>query len=322
MGRDMELRRVGDSGLTVSAVGLGCNNFGSRMDEAAVVDVVGAALDSGIVLFDTADTYGSTPGESEELLGRALGGRRDDVIVATKFGHSMKGRNGPDFDARGSRRYIVTAVEASLRRLRTDRIDLLQMHSPDELTPIEETLAALDDMVRAGKVRYIGTSNFAGWQVADADWTATTNGWSRFVCAQNGYSLLNRAADAELVPALERFGIGLLPYFPLEHGLLTGKYHQGQAPPADSRLARHTHARVLARADWRRIEAVRKFATARDCSMVEIAVGWLLAQPVVASVIAGATTAVQVRANVAAARWVPTADELAELDGITRALPA
>jgi aryl-alcohol dehydrogenase-like predicted oxidoreductase len=191
------------------------------------------------------------------------------------------------------------------------------MHSPDELTPIEETLSALDDLVRAGKVRYIGSSNFAGWQVADADWTATTNGWSRFVCAQNGYSLLNRAADAELVPALGHFGIGLLPYYPLEHGLLTGKYHQGQAAPADSRLARQTHAHVLARADWKRIDALREFAAARDRSMVEVAVGWLLAQPVVASVIAGATAADQVLANVAAARWVPTTDELAELDGIT-----
>ncbi|MET0741573.1 MAG: aldo/keto reductase [Candidatus Nanopelagicales bacterium] len=312
----MGTRRLGDSGLTVSVVGLGCNSFGTRMDEDAVVEVVSAALDSGIFFVDTADTYGSVPGQSEELLGRALGGRRDDVIVATKFGNSMKGVNGPDFNARGSRRYIANAVEASLRRLRTDRIDLLQMHNPDQLTPIEETLSALDDMVHAGKVRYIGSSNFAAWQVVDANWTAKTGG-SRFISAQNGFSLLNRAAEAELVPALVRFGVGLLPYFPLEHGLLTGKYREGQPPPPGSRLGREEYQRVLARADWTRIEAVRGFAQARDLSMVDVAIGWLLAHSVVGSVIAGATTAEQVRANARAGAWQPTVEEAAELDDIS-----
>src|SRR4029453_3438537 len=224
-------RRLGDSGLVVSVVGIGCNNFGRKLDADGTREVVDAALDAGITLFDTADIYGTPHGTSEELLGAALKGRRDEIVLATKFGMNMEGLNGNDFGARGSRRYIVRAVEASLRRLETDYIDLYQLHEPDPATPIEETLAALDDLVRSGKVRYIGHSNFSGWQAADAAWVAQTRHLPPFVSAQNRYSLLNRGVETELVPALERFGLGLLPFFPLEMGLLTGKYRRGDAPP-------------------------------------------------------------------------------------------
>jgi aryl-alcohol dehydrogenase-like predicted oxidoreductase len=216
----MTYRRLGDSGLVVSVVGIGCNNFGRKLDLDGTRAVVDAALDAGINFFDTADIYGEPQGGSEELLGAALKGRRDDVVVATKFGMDMGGMNGPDFGARGARRYIARAVEASLRRLGTDHIDLYQMHEPDPGTPIDETLAALDDLVRAGKVRYLGNSNFAGWQIADADWTASSQGRARFISAQNHYSLLERSAEAEVVLACERFGLGLLPFFPLANGLL------------------------------------------------------------------------------------------------------
>ncbi|WP_460435078.1 aldo/keto reductase [Angustibacter speluncae] len=300
--------------MAVSVVGLGCNNFGGRIDADATDAVVGTALDEGITLFDTADVYGGTPGRSEELLGRALGRRRHEAVVATKFGLDLQGANGPDWGARGSRRYVRTAVEASLRRLGTDWIDLYQLHTPDPLTPLEETLAALHELVVEGKVRYVGSSNLAGWQVVDADWTARTSGLTPFVSAQNEYSLLDRSAEDELVPACEQVGVGLLPYFPLASGLLTGKYRRGEDAPGGTRLA--SRPERLAAADFDRIEAIGRFADERGVSMLDVAIGGLAAQPAVASVIAGATTPEQVRANVAAGCWQPTADDLAALDEV------
>ncbi|GAB3798386.1 aldo/keto reductase [Micromonospora zhanjiangensis] len=317
---DMTYRRLGDSGLVVSAVGIGCNNFGRKLDADGTRAVVDAALNAGINFFDTADIYGEPHGGSEELLGAALKGRRDDVVVATKFGMDMDGMNGPDHGARGARRYVVRAVEASLRRLGTDHIDLYQMHEPDPGTPIEETLRALDDLVRAGKVRYLGNSNFAGWQIADADWTAQAAGLTRFVSAQNHYSLLERTVETEVVPACERFGLGLLPFFPLANGLLTGKYRRDEQPPAGSRLAGGgRYAQRLAAADWDTIEAIGAYAAERDLTMLQVAIGGLAAQPAVTSVIAGATTADQVRANAAAGSWQPSDEDLAALREILAA---
>jgi len=238
--------------------------------------------------------------------------------VATKFGSDMKGTNGPDYGARGARRYVRRAVETSLKRLRTDRIDLYQLHFPDPVTPLEETLSVLTDLVREGKVRYVGCSNLAGWQIADADWIARTSGFERFVSAQNEYSLLNRSIEADVVPAAAHFGLGVLPYFPLERGLLTGKYHRGQEAPVGSR-ARSGPAPWLESADWDRIEGLATYAEARDLSLLDVAIAGLAAQPAVACVISGATSGDQVRANAAAIRWVPTADDLAELDELTGA---
>ena len=316
---DMTYRRLGSSGLAVSLVGIGCNNFGRKLDLGATQAVVDAAIDCGITLFDTSDSYGSPQGASEEFLGAALkaNGRRDDVIVATKFGSPVGGLNGPDWDARGSRRYIVRAVESSLRRLGTDHIDLYQIHRPDPQTPIAETLSALDDLVRSGKVRYIGSSNFAGWQVADAAWTALTAHTTAFVSAQNEYSLLERKADADLIPACRRFEVGLLPYFPLANGLLTGKYRRDETPPG-SRLSREQFAPYLARAPWEVIEKLEAYAQERSRSILDVAIGGLAAMPTVASVIAGATTPEQVRANAAAGAWTPTGEDVAQLDAITR----
>ncbi|HKT02681.1 MAG TPA: aldo/keto reductase [Rugosimonospora sp.] len=312
----MRYRRLGGSGLAVSVVGLGCNNVGRKLDLDGTRAVVDAAIEQGINLFDTADVYGEPRGASEELLGTALAGRRDEVVVATKFGMDMGGANGDDLDARGSRRYLARAVEASLRRLKTDYIDLYQIHRPDPLTPIGETLSALDDLVRAGKVRYLGHSNFAAWQLADADWTARSAHLNRFVSAQNEYSLLRRSVEAELVPACERFGLGLLPFFPLASGLLTGKYRRGAAAPAGTRMAMDRYARWYARADWDTIEALTAFADKRGLTLLDVAIGGLAAKPAVTSVIAGATSAEQVAANVAAGRWVPGPEDLAELDAI------
>ncbi len=303
----MTFRRLGRSGLTVSAVGLGCNAFGRGIDERQSAAVVHAALDAGITLFDTADAYGD--GESERFLGAALGSRRDEVIVATKFGADMRGANGPDWGARGSRRYIRRAVESSLRRIGTDWIDLYQYHFPDSMTPIEETLAALSELVAEGKVRYVGSSNFAGWRVVDADWVARTAGYPRFISAQNKYSLYDRAAEAELVPACERVGVGILPYFPLEHGLLTGKYRRDAPAPAGTRLADRTGP--LDNADFDRIEALERYAAERGVTILDVAIGGLAAKPAVASVIAGATKPEQVVANAAAGAWQPASgDEL------------
>jgi aryl-alcohol dehydrogenase-like predicted oxidoreductase len=299
-------------------VGLGCNSFGRRLDAAQTQAVVDAAIDCGITLFDTADIYGDPAGASEELLGTALkaNGRRDDILIATKFGSPMGGTNGPDWDARGARRYINRAIEASLRRLDTDYIDLYQIHRPDPETPIEETLSALDDLVRSGKVRYLGSSNFTGWQVADAAWTARTAHLTPFVSAQNEFSLIERAPEEDLIPACEAFGVGLLPYFPLGNGLLTGAYRRGEIP-AGTRLTQPRYAEYVANAPWDVIEAVAGFAEERGLSMVDVAIGTLAAKPAVGSVIAGATSPEKVRANAAAGAWIPTDDDLARLDTIT-----
>ena len=312
-------RRLGNSGLVVSPTGLGCNNLGRAgavtEDLAGTQRVISAALDVGVTLFDVADMYGKPHGRSEELLGAALGSRRGDVVIATKFGLSMDGANGPDFDARGSRRYIRIAVEASLRRLNTDWIDLYQLHTPDSGTPIAETLAALDELVKEGKIRYLGHSNFAGWQLADAAWTARDGGYQPFISAQNEYNLLNRAVEDELLPAARKFGVGVLPFYPLANGLLTGKYRR-DSQPADSRLAKFK-PQLIESAPWDRLEALAAFAAARGITMLELTFGWLLSHPEVSSVIAGATTAEQITANAAAATaWQPDAAELAEIDGI------
>jgi aryl-alcohol dehydrogenase-like predicted oxidoreductase len=293
-------------------VGLGCNNFGRRIDLDQTRVVVRAAIDAGITLFDTADIYG----DSEDFLGEVLGKERESIVLATKFGMSMQGRLGPDWDARGSRRYIRTAVESSLRRLRTDWIDLYQMHAPDAKTPIAETLAALQELVTEGKVRYIGCSNFAGWQVADAAWTARDAVSTPFISAQNHYSLIERGAEAELLPACERFGLGMLPFYPLANGLLTGKYTRGQGAPEGTRLVGREGELSDARFD--KVDALQSFADERGISLLDVAIGGLAAKPAVASVIAGATKPEQVLANVAAGSWRPSREDLKALD----ALPA
>ena len=314
----MRHTRLGRSGLTVSVVGLGCNNLGrpgtATLEQAGTDEVVHAALDAGITFFDVADIYGAEPGLSEERLGRALGARRDEVVIGTKFGMDMGGVAGDDGGARGSRRYIVRAVEDSLRRLGTDWIDLYQFHTPDPATPIEETLRALDDLVRAGKVRYVGHSNRAGWQIAQAEYVARELGVERFVSAQNHYNLLDRRAELEVVPAAAEFGLGVLPYFPLANGLLTGKYSQGDAPEG-SRLS-HVRQNMVADADLEQLAAFGRFARERGITEVQAAIGWLAAQGPVSSVIAGATRAAQVVENAAAADWLATADDLAELDAL------
>ena len=309
---EMTYRRLGGSGLVVSTVGLGCNNFGMRIDADATNDVVHAALDAGVTLFDTSDSYG----ESEVLLAAALGDRRDEVVIATKFGSDLKGANGPDWGARGGRRYIRRAVERSLRRLGTDWIDLYQLHMPDPDTPIDETLGALTDLVHEGLVRYIGSSNFAGWQIADAAWTADTGGFEHFVSAQNQYSLLERDVEDEVIPACERFGVGMLPYFPLASGLLTGKYQRGDAPPEGGRIAAWGMTGLLSDANFDVVEALQTYAAERDLSLLDVAIGGLAARPTVDSVIAGATSPEQIKANVAAGAWVPDTSDLAALDTV------
>jgi aryl-alcohol dehydrogenase-like predicted oxidoreductase len=315
---DMTYRPLGDSGLMVSAVGIGCNAFSVRVDGDGVRDILAAARDNGVTLLDTSDTYGQPKGGSEELIGEALKGQRDAFVLATKFGMDMQGANGEDHGVRGSRRYIRRAVEASLRRLQTDHIDLYQLHTPDPVTPIEETLSTLTDLVHEGKIGYLGCSNFAGWQVADADWTSRTSGLERFVSVQNRYSLLDRTVEDEVVPACEQYGLGILPFFPLEYGLLTGKYRRGEDAPAGSRAALTPDRRAwLDNADWDRIEALEKYAAERGISVLDVAIAGLAAQPAVASVISGATSGDQVRANTAALRWEPTEADLVELDAIT-----
>ncbi|QXC60762.1 aldo/keto reductase [Aquihabitans sp. G128] len=290
-------RRLGTSGLVVSTVGLGANNFGMRLDRKASAEVIHAAVDAGITLIDTSDSYS----DSEDFLGEALEGKRDQVVLATKFGSALRdGRNGPDWGARGSRRYIRTAVESSLRRLRTDRIDLYQLHFPDAATPMAETLAALTELVHEGKVLYVGSSNLKPWQVADAEWLARDLGLERFVSAQNEYSLLDRRVEAELVPALEHYGIGLLPYFPLASGLLTGKYKRGEVAAEGTRVAAWGMQAALTDAKFDVVEGLEAYAAERGITLLDVAFGALAAQPAVASVIAGATSPAQVQANVAA----------------------
>lgn len=315
---EMEYRRLGRSGLSVSVVGLGCNNLGrsgtATESQEGTNAIVHAALDSGITLFDTADTYGREPGLAETRLGKALGTRRDEVVVATKFGMDAGGANGRDFGARGSRKYIMQSVEASLGRLGTDYIDLYQFHTPDDLTPIDETLAALDDLVASGKVRYIGHSNRAGWQIADAEFTARSGGYTRFISSQNHYNLLDRRAELEVLPASNAYGLGVLPYFPLANGLLTGKYTSRQAP-GGSRLS-HSRQNLLDKVDFDQLSELSDFASARELTPVQVAFSWLAAQDPVSSVIAGATRVEQIHQNAAAAQWKPDAEDLAELDRI------
>jgi aryl-alcohol dehydrogenase-like predicted oxidoreductase len=310
----MRYRTLGDSGLLVSVVGLGCNNFGGRLDVSGTRAVVDAAIDAGITLFDTAEMYGGQGG-SERALGEVLQGRRDKVVLATKFGHRMIDMGyGPAAGAKGGRGYIRLAVEKSLERLRTDYIDLYQLHTPDPSTPIEETIAALDELVKEGKVRYLGHSNLPGWQLADAAHKAKEAARTPFISSQNHWSLLERGAEAEVVPAAAAFGLGVLPYFPLANGLLTGKVRRGQDAPEGSRIATRSHLITDEKLDT--VEALIAWGQARGVSLLDIAVGGLAAQPGCSSVIAGAMTAEQVKANAAAGEWEPSAAELAEIDEI------
>ena len=303
----MQTRTIGSLNATV--VGLGCNNFGTRIDAAATERVVRAALDAGVRFFDTADIYGA--GRSEEFLGRALGGRRREVVIATKFGKPM-----PD-GSRGARpAYVRSAADASLRRLGTDVIDLYQLHEPDPSVPIAETLGALQDLVSAGKVREIGCSNFSATQIREAEDAAAATGAVRFASVQNEYSLLDRGAESEVLPECERRAIGFLPYYPLASGLLTGKYRPGARPPEGSRLSGGRYADELNDENLRIVEALRAFAESRRRSLLELAFGWLLSRPAVVSVIAGATRPDQVGANVAAAKWRLDDVELAAIDRI------
>jgi aryl-alcohol dehydrogenase-like predicted oxidoreductase len=311
----MEYKNLGRSGLQVSLVGLGCNNFGRRLDQQGTTAVVEKAIELGVTLFDTADVYGPG-GLSEEYLGVALKPHRRNVVLATKFMGPMG--EGPLWSG-GSRRYIFEAVEASLRRLNTEYIDLYQIHFPDVRTPIEETMRALDDVVRAGKVRYIGCSNFAGWQVVESQWVARTEHLSPFVSAQNQYNLLDRRIERELVPACDKYGLGILPYFPLASGFLTGKYEEGKPAPEGTRLAAMPGSeRFLNDANFATLSGLRGFAESKGRSMLELAIGWLASQPHVGSVIAGATRPEQVEQNVAAAEWKLSVEERAEVDRITR----
>ena len=313
----MELRNLGRSGLLVSVVGLGCNNFGGRSGFEDSQAVVHKALDLGITLFDTADMYGNRGG-SEDYLGRILGPRRKDIVLATKFGMAM----GDSPEQRGaSRRYIMAAVEASLKRLRTDWIDLYQLHQPDPRTPIEEALRALDDLVRQGKVRYVGCSNLPAWQVVEAQWTARHHNLAAFISAQDEYSLLERRIERELLPALRAYGLGLLPYYPLAGGLLTGKYRRGAPPPADTRMAKNSAyaQRVMTEANLDAVDRLAAFARERGRTPLDLAFSWLASQPAVASVIAGASRPEQVEENVRAVGWALSPEELDEIDSLAPA---
>jgi aryl-alcohol dehydrogenase-like predicted oxidoreductase len=312
----VEFRRLGDSGLVVSAVGLGTNNFGGRLQDEAARAVLNEALEEGVTLIDTADIYGRGSdeglGASESQLGRLLAGRRQNLVLATKFGFAM---GESVYEKGASRGWIERAVEGSLRRLRTDYIDLYQLHTPDPETPIEETLRALDDLVRAGKVRYTGTSNLAAWQIVDADWAARANRLSRPISAQMHYNLLVRGIQAEVIPACRKLGLGIIPYFPLESGFLTGKYRAGVE--GRGRLVESARAReVLTEANFARLENLERFATERGHHVLDLAFGWLLSQTIVGSVIASASTPAQVKANVEAAAWRLSGDEMDEVGGL------
>ncbi|MET4156830.1 aldo/keto reductase [Agromyces sp. PvR057] len=311
-------RTVGRSGLVVSEVGVGASTFGrsgmAATSQRAADEIVGRALELGITYFDVADAYGDEPGQSESILGRALGDRRDRVVIGSKFGVPLRGLNGDDWGVRGSRRYIRRAVEGSLTRLRTDYLDLYQIHVPDSETPVEETLSVLDDLVREGKILYAGSSNFAAWQVAEAEHVARANRSTRFISATNEYSLLWRDPERELLPALEHYGVGFFPYFPLQNGLLTGKY-RADAAPAGAKIT-NLKAHLFDRAPWDALERYRSFAAERGVSETALAIGWLLARPAVSSVIAGVTRPEQLDANLEAAAWRPSPDDLAELSAI------
>ncbi|MFE1645533.1 aldo/keto reductase [Microbacterium sp. P01] len=311
------LRRVGASGLLVSAVGLGCNNFGRPGTRTESLEgtraVLDAAIDAGVTFLDTADMYGGEPGLSERLMGEALRGRRDQVVLATKFGHPGRDMGHPISQAKGSRSYIRWAVDASLTRLQTDRIDLYQLHVPDPDTPVEETIAALDDLVREGKICYYGHSNLAGWQIAEAAHAGSPG--LRFVSAQNHYSLLARGAEREVLPAVRRYGLGFFPFFPLYNGLLTGKFTRQGGPESSRIMMQRPH--LWRDAPWDALEAYQRFCDDRGISMLDATLGWLLAQEGLSSVIAGATSAEQVTANAqAATRWTPTAEDLNAVDDL------
>ena len=313
----MRYRSLGNSGLVVSVVGLGCNNFGRRLDTDATRAVVDAAIEAGVTLLDTAESYGGG-GRSEEILGEVLTGRRDQVVLATKFGgRGVDMGYGPAAGAKGGRSYIMRAAEQSLRRLRTDYIDLYQLHAPDPATPIEETLTALGELVNQGKVRYIGHSNFSGWQLAEAASVARELGTAPFISAQNHWSLLERGSEAEVVPAAVHYGLGVLPYFPLANGLLTGKVRRGQQPPEGSRLAGRRDYITDQKLD--KVEALIRWANEHSLTILDVAIGGLAAQPGCSSVIAGAMSGDQVKANAEAATWLPSAEELTELDRIVPA---
>ena len=311
----MEFRNLGRSGLKVSAIGLGCNNFGGRLDLAGTQAVIHAAFDAGITLFDTADVYGDKGG-SEALMGEVIGPIRQQIVLASKFAAPM---NAAETLKGGSRRYIMQAVEASLTRLKTDYLDLYQMHRMDPDTPIEESLRALSDLVQQGKIRYFGCSNFSAWRVVEAQWTARALGLPGFICAQDEYSLVKRDHEADLIPALTEYGLGLLPYFPLASGLLTGKYRRNQPMPEGARLTNTQRLadRYLSERNWLISEKLADFAEARGHTALELAFSWLLARKPVASVIAGATKPEQIAQNVAAGGWMLSAEELAEVDQIT-----
>ena len=310
----MHYRSLGESGLQVSVVGLGCNNFGGRLDVDRSRAVVDAAIEAGITLFDTSDTYGGGGG-SESALGEILGRRRDQIVLATKFGHQHADMGyGPAAGGKGGRAYIRRSVTESLRRLRTDHIDLYQLHTPDPVTPVAETIAALHELVAEGKVRYVGHSNFSGWQLADAAHLAAEAGHTPFISAQNHWSLLERQAEAEVVPAARHFSLGVLPYFPLANGLLTGKVRQGQEIPQGTRLAGRQG--YVTQEKLAKVEALISWAQAHGVTILDVAIGALAAQPGCSSVIAGATSPEQVKANAAAGEWTPSAGDLAEIDGI------
>jgi aryl-alcohol dehydrogenase-like predicted oxidoreductase len=311
----VEQRNLGRSGLIVSAVGLGCNNFGGRIDLAATRAVVHRALDLGITFFDGADTYGPD-GSSEEYLGRILTGRRHQIVLGTKFGRPMD-REGRLQGA--SRRYIMQAAEASLRRLNTDYIDLYWQHIADPRTPVEETMRALDDLVRQGKVRYVACSTLAAWQVVEANWTARSQSLSPFIACQERYNLLDRGYERDMAPMVEACGLGLVPFSPLADGLLTGKYRRGAPLPPGARLTSNQRAaeRTLTERNWAKVEHLVAFCEERGCSLLQLAFAWLLRRPAVASVIAGATTPEQVAANVAAAQWPLSRKDMDEIDRLT-----
>ena len=309
----MKMKPLGNSGLEVSSVGIGCMMFGSMCDEAKTREIVDAALDAGVNFFDTADIYGGPHGKSEELLGRALGARRKDVIIGTKFGAGGRGaaENG------GSRDYILQAVEKSLALLGTDYIDLYQHHFPDAGTPVEETLRALEDLVQQGKVRHVGCSNYSGELLGSAGEIAAQQNLSPFVTAQNRYSLLSRDIEADLVPVAQAQGVGILPYFPLESGLLTGKYRKGRPLPEDSRFAKWGGGGGFVSDErWDIVEGLAKLGEKENLSVLDLAIGWLAAQPFVASVIAGVTRPSQVKANIAAASWAPNPLQLEQIERV------
>jgi aryl-alcohol dehydrogenase-like predicted oxidoreductase len=312
----MEMKPLGNSGIQVSAVGVGCMNFGMMCDQDTANEIVAAAIDSSVNFFDVAYIYGGPHGKAETLLGKALGSRREDIVLATKFGAKLGGGGGAA-EHGGSRDHIMDAVETSLKRLDTDYIDLYQHHFPDTGTPIEETLRALDELVKQGKVRAIGCSNYSGTQLSEAGKLAAAENISAYVTAQNRYSLLFRGIEEDLVPVAESQQVGILPYFPLESGLLTGKYKPDQKAPADTRFGKWGGGGVFASEErYAIVEKLAEYGQRIDRSVLDIAIGWLAAQPHVASVIAGVTKPEQIRQNVAAASWRPTVDDIAAIGAI------